>query len=56
MTLDNHSRYIMVNREMERSRHTLQVAKKMMEEHEWNEAAGRIYYALFHANKFAKLA
>jgi len=39
----------MVNREMERARHTLKVAMRLMEEQEWTEAAGRIYYALFHA-------
>ena len=39
----------MVSREMERACHTLQIARRLMEDGEWNEAAGRIYYALFHA-------
>lgn len=39
----------MVSREMERAKHTLQVAMRLMEDQEWNEAAGRLYYALFHA-------
>jgi len=39
----------MVKREMERAYHTLHVAEYLMEGQEWNEAAGRIYYALFHA-------
>ena len=34
---------------MERANHTLQVAMKLANDQEWNDAAGRIYYALFHA-------
>lgn len=39
----------MVNREMERAYHTLRVATNLMADQEWNESAGRVYYALFHA-------
>lgn len=49
MSLSEHSRDIMVNREIERALHTLQVASRLMDDEEWNEAAGRIYYAIFHA-------
>ena len=49
MSLDDYSREVMVDREIERSYHTLRVARTLMDDKEWNEAAGRIYYALFHA-------
>ena len=39
----------MVDREMERAYHTFKVASNLMVDQEWNEAAGRLYYSLFHA-------
>lgn len=49
MSLNEHSRDFMVSREMERAVHTLSVATRLAEDKEWNESAGRIYYAIFHA-------
>jgi uncharacterized protein (UPF0332 family) len=49
MSLNEYSRDVIVNREMEKARHTLQVAVRLANDREWNDAAGRVYYALFHA-------
>ena len=49
MSLDEDNRTLLVRMEMEKAFHTLQVANLLIENQEWSEAAGRTYYALFHA-------
>ena len=49
MSLNEDNRALLVNMELEKAFRTLRVARLLFENQEWSEAAGRIYYALFHA-------
>lgn len=49
MSLNEENRALLVSMELEKAYHTLQVAELLFEKGEWSEAAGRTYYALFHA-------
>ena len=49
MSLDEENRALLVQMELEKAYRTLHVAELLMESQEWSEAAGRTYYALFHA-------
>lgn len=49
MSLDAENRALLVQMEIDKSYSTLQVAELLMDNQAWSDAAGRTYYALFHA-------
>ena len=49
MNLDNENRALLVSMEMGKAHRTLHVAELLISNREWSDAAGRTYYALFHA-------
>ena len=49
MSLDEEKRALVVRMEMEKAQCTMKEAEVLIEKELWSAAAGRVYYALFHA-------
>ena len=49
MSLDEEKRDLVVRMELEKAYRTMKEAEIMIQHEQWNAAAGRVYYAVFHA-------